>query len=180
MFGRGTRRKSAGQAMVEFALIAPVLLILVFVTIDLGRLIYAYAAISYAAREGARTVALEPEIYDDCLAFQRIEALGQGFSLTADPNSIVTNTDPNNPGSPGPSTPPQGQGYIYIWPAVATADPPDAAANCSSSSQRMVPSPVIKHVSVQIRYHFVPLTPLVAQLTSGFTLTAISVTEAEY
>ncbi len=44
-----------GQALVEMALLLPVLLLLSVVAIDLGRGIYYYSVIYNAAREGART-----------------------------------------------------------------------------------------------------------------------------
>jgi hypothetical protein len=43
-----------GQTLVEFALLLPVLLLITFVVIDLGRAVYFYSAIHNAAREGAR------------------------------------------------------------------------------------------------------------------------------
>lgn len=51
LFGR---RRSMGQALVEFALAIPIFLILVFGLIDVGRLVYVNNAISQGAREGAR------------------------------------------------------------------------------------------------------------------------------
>jgi Flp pilus assembly protein TadG len=41
--------------MVEFALIAPILILLLFGVIDFGRLIYVYATLNQAVNEGART-----------------------------------------------------------------------------------------------------------------------------
>jgi Flp pilus assembly protein TadG len=52
-----TRRhgpRSRGQALVEFALVFPLFLLLLFGLVDLGRLAYINNAISEAAREGAR------------------------------------------------------------------------------------------------------------------------------
>jgi Flp pilus assembly protein TadG len=49
--GRGRTR---GQALVEFALVLPLLLLLVFGIVDAGRLIYAYNTVSNSARNGAR------------------------------------------------------------------------------------------------------------------------------
>ena len=45
--------RTRGQSMVEFALILPVLLLLLAAAIDLGRLFYAYVAVENAAKEGA-------------------------------------------------------------------------------------------------------------------------------
>ena len=165
--------------MVEFALVSPLLLMITFVTVDFGRLVYAFTAISSAAREGARIVALDSQNQTDCLALRRMEQVGQGFPLTVDPNSLVGNTDPNNPSPPlQPSTPPPGKGYIYIWPAVATAAPPDQGTNCDGA--QCGGSQVVKHVAVSIIYNFVPLTPLPSQITTGFQIKTVSVTEVEY
>lgn len=48
------RRHVRGQSLVEFALILPVLLVLVLGIFDFGRAIFAYNAVSNAAREGVR------------------------------------------------------------------------------------------------------------------------------
>ena len=47
-------RASRGQALVEFSLVFPLVLLLIFGLIDIGRLVYAHNALSEAAREGAR------------------------------------------------------------------------------------------------------------------------------
>jgi hypothetical protein len=182
---RPHRRADHAQGMVEFALVAPLILFVVFASIDLGRLIYTYNAISSAARDGARLVALRAQLESDCLPLQRMEQVGQGFPLVPDPNSIANttvNTDPNNPGSAGPITPPPGRGYIYIWPAVATADPPDGAGYCGSTTQRGGAGSQVKHVAVEIQYVFQPLTPLLNSVLphGGITVRTISVVQTEY
>src|SRR4051812_46748295 len=48
------RRRTRGQALVEFALILPVFLIMLMGVIDLGRAIWAQNSLAAAAREGAR------------------------------------------------------------------------------------------------------------------------------
>ena len=50
-----SRRRQRAQALVEFALIVPVLILILLGTVDAGRLIFAYNAVSNAAREGGRT-----------------------------------------------------------------------------------------------------------------------------
>ncbi len=50
---RPSRPRSRGQSVVEFALILPVMLLLLAAAIDLGRLFYAYVAVENAAKEGA-------------------------------------------------------------------------------------------------------------------------------
>jgi Flp pilus assembly protein TadG len=48
------KRDERGAAMVEFAIVAPLLFVLVFGIIDYGRYFYWYARVTNAAREGAR------------------------------------------------------------------------------------------------------------------------------
>jgi hypothetical protein len=49
-----SRRVFRGQAMVEFALVAPIFFILLFGIIEAGRFIFYYETLSHATREGAR------------------------------------------------------------------------------------------------------------------------------
>ena len=57
------RRRDGGQALVEFALVIPVFLLLLFGVIDFGRYVYTANGLSQAAREAARTgsVSMRPE-----------------------------------------------------------------------------------------------------------------------
>jgi hypothetical protein len=46
--------RSRGQAMVEFALVAPILFLLLFSIIEAGRFVFHYELLNNAARDGAR------------------------------------------------------------------------------------------------------------------------------
>jgi Flp pilus assembly protein TadG len=48
------RRTDRGQSLVEFAMVAPILVLLIFGLVDLGRLYQAYVTVQGAARDGAR------------------------------------------------------------------------------------------------------------------------------
>jgi Flp pilus assembly protein TadG len=54
-----TRKRSRGQALVEFALVIPVFLFILFALIDMGRYVYLNSTLSQAAREGARVASVE-------------------------------------------------------------------------------------------------------------------------
>jgi Flp pilus assembly protein TadG len=176
--GLGSRRRSQrSQALVEFSLVAPLFLLVLFSAIDVSRLLYAYSAISSAARDGARTASLTGSLYSDCQIIAEVEAVGQGFPVVMDPNSLAGDSDPNNPsGALQPTQPPPNVGYAYIWPAVATGDPPDS--NCNSGSQRAV-SPSVKHVAVLVQYHFVPLLPFVGSFAPTIIVRTVSVVTVE-
>ena len=49
-----TKRQAPGQSMVEFGLILPIILLIIIIFIDLGRIVYYYSALNNAVREGAR------------------------------------------------------------------------------------------------------------------------------
>jgi Flp pilus assembly protein TadG len=56
----GSKGRSRGQALVELALVTPVLMVLLLGAVDLGRLFYAKITVTNAAREGAMMAAKEP------------------------------------------------------------------------------------------------------------------------
>ena len=76
MIRRIRRRSERGQGLVEFALVFPVFILLLFGILDLGRAVYAYNTIGDAAREGAR-VAIVNQIQTstDCLQDRPIQDL---------------------------------------------------------------------------------------------------------
>ena len=51
---RVRRRRSPGQALVEFALLAPVFFLVLFAIIEAGRFMFYYEILNNATREGAR------------------------------------------------------------------------------------------------------------------------------
>ena len=179
---RGSR---GGQGLVEFALVAPLLIFVVFATIDVGRLMYTYNAISSASREGARIVALRPQKISDCDPLHRMETVGQAFPLVQDPKSVAGDTDPNSgSGGVGPTpgnliTP--GLGYIYIYPAVAQ-DTSATGCDAAGGVTRPEPCPTcdVHNVVVQIDYSFAPLTPLIRNLFPNIVVRTVSVVQADY
>lgn len=83
------RRAGRGQAVAEFALAAPVILIVMFAIFDLGRAVYAYNTISDAARTGVRVAIVDQSQATDCVGFPdspRCAAARQALALgvTAD------------------------------------------------------------------------------------------------
>jgi len=52
---RGSREPSRGQALVEFALVLPVIVLVIFALFDLGRAVFTYNTLSQSARQAART-----------------------------------------------------------------------------------------------------------------------------
>ena len=57
------KRKSRGQSIVEFAIILPVLLLMVLAALDLGRAFLGWVVLNNAARVGANYAALHPDAW---------------------------------------------------------------------------------------------------------------------
>lgn len=60
MIGTRRSRPAEGQSLVEFALVLPILAMLMFGIFDLGRFVFAYADVAGAAREGSRFGLVHP------------------------------------------------------------------------------------------------------------------------
>lgn len=52
--GRRQRKKERGQGLLEFALMLPIILLLMMAVMDFGRMLFLYSQVSNAAREAAR------------------------------------------------------------------------------------------------------------------------------
>ena len=83
---RPRSRRSIGQSMVEFALILPILLIVLVGMLDFGRAIFAYNSVANAARSATR-VAIVNQTASDVEAAAASEAVG------LDPLSVVIDYD---------------------------------------------------------------------------------------
>ncbi|MBU0491674.1 MAG: pilus assembly protein [Chloroflexi bacterium] len=69
-------KREPGQSIVEFALILPVLLLLIFGFLDLGRAVYTQSVMANAAREGARVGIISTRSNADIRAAVRDRAIG--------------------------------------------------------------------------------------------------------
>ncbi|MEW5991733.1 MAG: TadE/TadG family type IV pilus assembly protein [Chloroflexota bacterium] len=85
--GTERARESAGQGLPEFALVLPILVLLIFGLLDLGRAIYAANAVANAARMGARTAIVNQNPLD-----VSTRAAGQATALGIDPAADCTST----------------------------------------------------------------------------------------
>jgi Flp pilus assembly protein TadG len=87
--------KSRGQALVEFALVLPLLLLLLIGAIEFGRLFFIKIALTNAAREGAYYLSLYPDDTVNAEAAIKTELLNSGVPLNAEGNPDIIITYPN-------------------------------------------------------------------------------------
>ena len=85
----GSQRRGGdrGAAAVEFALVLPFLLLLVFGLVDFGRAYNAKVTLTHAAREGARMLAVDATVADleSALAGTGGRDIAPGVAATVDP-----------------------------------------------------------------------------------------------
>jgi hypothetical protein len=88
---RRLRRKERqrGQALLEFALVFPVAILMILAIFDLGRAVFVYNGLTNAAREGARLAIVNQ---DKPMVAQRVQemAFGAGISNVANLNDVVS------------------------------------------------------------------------------------------
>jgi len=188
-------RGQRSQGLTEFALIAPVLLLLTFGIIDFGRGLYMYITLQEAANEGAR-VAVRASWFTDP------NNVNHNYPTDADVQAAVqanaVNMTLGNPCPNGPipnngvaqgsaSLPAPGTGWIFITdPSAAGNGSPNAPAGqaaitpppgCNSPVAAFKNEPL----KVTLWYNFQPLTPLVTQAVGNqIVITAYAVYRAEY
>jgi Flp pilus assembly protein TadG len=82
-------KQQSGQSLIEFALILPLMVLVIAGIFDLGRAFYASITITNAAREGARYGTLHPDKFSDIKTASVNEAQGAGIILNSGDISIT-------------------------------------------------------------------------------------------
>ena len=177
-----TRKSQESQALIEFALISPVLLLLLFGIVDIGRAVFYYDTISHAAREGAR------------VAVRASSPLPTNADVLATVTTQLIGTPVTEPCPQGPvtsATPPANAAWLYVTeptpPNTVEASPPDNApggeypAIATGSCSAINPASGNARLQVTIRFNLVLITPVVAQATANhIVITAAAIFRTEY
>ncbi len=97
---RRWRRVSRGQALVEMAIILPVLLLLLIMAIDLGRVFFGWVGLQNAARIGANYAAIHPDAWSAPDNPVKVLARQQyADQMVADAQALNCDRDANNDGT---------------------------------------------------------------------------------
>ena len=143
---RRGHEKSSGQALAEFAIIAPLFFLLIFGFVDMARMYQSWVTIQHAAREGARygvtgrtDCAGGPQTRVDCIEYiARLQT-----DALNDPVGDLTVG-------------------VRSWEYPAYADP---AVEDNPGDQ-------CDALEVHIAYDFSPATPLMSSIIGSVTMTA--------
>ena len=170
------------QALIEFALISPVLLLLIFGVIDIGRAVFYYDTLSHAAREGART------------GVQASNTLPTNADVLATVTQQLVGAPVSEPCPQGPITtavPPDNTAWLFVTepnpPATVEANPPMNApggeypSSALGSCSAVNPAAGNASLQVTLKFNLVLITPIISQATANrILLTAIAIFRTEY
>ena len=172
-------RAGRGQSLVEMAMIAPSLIVILIATVDMGRAAYIYVTLSNAVREGARASILTgPGNPTNTSVINQVEQLAAAVSLQG---AACPNNQPADPASPTANT-------GLIWVAAPASPPPtsttvnaprgQAPALAAGGCVAIVPAYKGRYpLSVTVRYYYHPLTPL---FNVSFVMSFTSTMTTEY
>lgn len=155
-------KKSPAQAMVEFALVLPILLLVVYGLLEVGRLLFIYASTVTAARQavryGSATGVNDAGVpfYQDCAGITAA-AQSVGFINRFNASDIHITYDRGVDGSGDPV-------------AISGIDPSPNADSCPAGNGVIQSKDRIK---VQVSTQWIPIVPLVP--LDPFTITSESV-----
>jgi Flp pilus assembly protein TadG len=138
---RRGRTKSRGQALVEFALVFPVFILMFFGLIDVGRLVYDYSTLTNANRQALRLSIVNQNV--DAI---KSTAISEGISMGLTPINVVY-IGYKKPGDP----------------ALGTKTPEDAA-NCETVAPGCI-------AVVKVQYTWTAITPVIGKFIGPVTLT---------
>jgi len=190
-------RSQRSQSLVEFSLIAPVLLLLIFGVVDFGRGLYIYITLMQATNEGART-AVRASYYIDPNGVAHVWPTDSDVEASVQVHAqavSLANPCPNGPipngGSPqgSPLKPAYNQGWIFITdPTLAGNGVPNGPRGGLGTTPVPGPScnpiaPAVGNepIKVTIWYTFQPITPIIQQVVANnFVITAYAIYRAEY
>jgi len=176
------RKRQESQALIEFALISPVLLLLVFGIIDIGRAVFYYDTLNHAAREGART------------AVRASATLPTNTDVLNTVTQQMVGAPVSEPCPQGPVTstlPPANAAWLYVTepnpPASLESNPPMNApggeypALAIGSCSAVNPASGNVPLQVTLRFNLILITPIISQATADhILLTAAAIFRTEY
>lgn len=154
--GSSGRPKPLGQALVEFAFVFPVIALLAFAAIDIGRAVFAYNTLTNAARQATRVAAvnqLDPVLGPwTCLSDRPVQDVNspkwtfRGCAISAGATIGVQSADVT----------------------VAYAPPPGTTLTCSPALN------VGCLVTVTVAAKFTPITPVAGIVIGEIDMTSTS------
>jgi hypothetical protein len=172
-------RHDKGAALIEFCLILPVLLVLVFAIIDFGRLIHARLIITNVTREGGNLASRDIKSGTDLIAM--LQSSASPLNLVSSGRICISNIEAGNVGRTAPIISTQ---HPPVCSGSLTAASGAASGINSSAKNLGLTSVIYNHLVfntvnqasdingvtvVETFYRFTPITPLPSFITNLWT-----------
>ncbi len=181
----GGRRQRA-QAMIELALLAPIIFLVLTAVFDFGRAAMVYASLSNVAREGGRSAIITTYTGTgptDASVTGQVQAYAIGLNLSP---AACAHGWSSAPVIHSPTT--ANTGWIYVLAGTSTAGAPNSPSGQASGSagagcvSHIPASSGTYPLKVEVVYDFVPITPFASQLMggSGFVMRVTSTMYTEF
>ncbi len=155
---RSIARRRPGQAVVETALLGPLLCLLVLGSADLGRVFYYSISVTNAAREGAR----HGTYYDPTTSTNPYDGDAAVLQAVNKEAADLTLIEPSPPMSPA---------HCPSWPYPAGMYPTSPNVGfifiCFNESDLAASASPGQTIRVTILYNFSPVTPLVGSFSAS-------------
>ena len=150
MTGRKGSRRGRGQTLVEFAMVLPIIFVVLIATLDLGRAVFVYNTLAQSARYAVRLAMVNQNV-DDVRA----------AAIDAAPTLGLSNSN------------------VDVCFKTAFSSQTDCASpsvdNCPQSDRVIG---CLAYVKTHVAY--TPLTPVISTLFPSFALSSTSVLSIEY
>jgi hypothetical protein len=151
------RRRGRGQALVEFALVSPILLFILFLSIDLFRVDWVTSTVAEAARQAARQAVANEVPPDNAFGTASGNCSGTALTPTANGSGCLTsgrldqtvdvvmggfsrNSTMTEAAPAGCPNPPVGATQVCIWPSEQGAA--GTYASCSAARSALGRDPL--------------------------------------
>jgi Flp pilus assembly protein TadG len=203
-------KHNRGQALVEFALVAPVVLLIIGATVDMGRGLLMYGLLSGASRDTARQASLEyysgsNTLPPDCTALATpctlksvvtgahlLDALGatvvylDSTAISSPPTygTYVANADPTQPGTitlTAGATP--NTVYVFIYELDSTAGNPTprwSCPSCAAANGSAVRTPGNQRLVVDLKLNWRPVLATLLGIPVVITFDSQTVSRIEF
>lgn len=162
------RRRTRGQALVEFALVLPLFILILVGIFDLGRAVYAFNTVNNAAREAVRLAIVD----------QNCDAIGQTASEKA--SSLDVSWTYNGALTPAAACAATAQDVHieFLEPDYTGAGTFNDSCDPGQLSPNGPRYSCIAQVTVE--YHYSAATPIIGNLIGPLTLTGTSQQPIEF
>ncbi len=152
------RQRSSGQSLVEFALLLPVLLLIIFGVVDFGRAIFQYSTVAEGARQAGRLAVVDQTVAD---VKQQARDSSLAIKLDADPNGV----------------------RVCFKAATMSSDAQLSCTNTAASTLcngGVAPVEIGCLAVVETQSTFSAITPIISNVVGGIPLKSRAVNPIEY